>query len=111
MPRYSSKPCPVGRYSGRWPRCHLPRQRLAYPTRPSAVAKVVSFRGSPPTADGPRTPPVHAEPARPERIGRRPVSMAARDGVHTWKAEYHCVKRTPLAASRSMLGVTVVGCP
>ena len=51
---------------------------------------VVSFMGSPPAASELNTPPVQEAPAQPERMGIRPVSMAAREGEQTWKALYHC---------------------
>jgi hypothetical protein len=35
----------------------------------------------------------------PDRTGSRPVSIAARDGVHTWKPEYQFWNTNPSAAS------------
>jgi hypothetical protein len=51
---------------------------------------VVSLVGRPPAASELNTPPCQEAPAQPERIGIRPVSMAAREGEQTWKALYHC---------------------
>jgi hypothetical protein len=75
------------------------------------VAKVISLVGRPPTGLFEKTPPSQLAPHVPERTQSRPVSIAARDGLHMWKPEYHAVKRTPPFASASMFGVCVVGWP
>lgn len=49
---------------------------------------VVSFSGKPEAAVDGKTPPVQLAPAQPDRIGSRPVIIAAREGEHTWKPEY-----------------------
>jgi len=46
----------------------------------------------------------------PERIGRRPVRIAARLGVH-WFSTLTFVSRTPSAPSESMRGVGVSAIP
>ena len=56
---------------------------VRYPAGLSAAAIVVSFAGSPPMASATNTPC-----SQPERMGRRPVIMAAREGEQRWKAEY-----------------------
>jgi hypothetical protein len=72
-----------------------------YPSGFSRSANVVSFNGSPPTdsaentilrpCDGPGALGAYTalgEPT-PERIGRRPVNIAALEGEQTWNPLYH----------------------
>jgi hypothetical protein len=64
--------------------CHLPIAIVRYPAPcRSASAIVVSLAGSPPTASARKTPGT-----QPDRIGRRPVIIAARDGEQMWNPEY-----------------------
>ena len=92
------------------PRCHFPIAAVVYPTVLSAVANVVSLVGRPPTGLFEKTPPSPV-PHVPERMQRRPVSMAAREGEQMWNPLYHAVKRTPPLARLSRCGEVMVGWP
>ena len=81
----------------------LPIAMVRYPAGLSAAAIVVSFAGSPPMASATNTPC-----SQPERMGRRPVIMAAREGEQRWKAEYQVWKTRPSLASCEMWGVRIV---
>jgi hypothetical protein len=72
---------------------HLPTAPHMYPAALRLSAIVVSFKGSPPTASEEKTPLLTAPPMNPipDRTLWRPVIIAARDGLHTWNAEYHDV--------------------
>lgn len=72
---------------------------VRYPAGTSISAIVVSLSGSPPVDEGPKFD------TTPVRSPSRPVSSAARLGVHTEAPAWKSVKRNPEPASLSRFGV------
>src|SRR5262249_51147118 len=98
MPYHSSKPRLVGSRDSALPRCHLPQIPVAYPCAERSCASVTSQSVSP---SG--TPPLGTLWV-PDRIGKRPVMSAERDGVH-WASTLKFRSRMPSLASLSIRGV------
>ena len=82
---------------------------LARDTRESGTAIVTSLAGNPPLESGNNTR--RFADIIPLRIGRRPVSNAARDGAQYGTGTLKSVANTPSAAKRSMAGVSYSVCP
>src|SRR4051812_32557075 len=98
MPYHSSNPWYVGNRSSALPRCHLPHIPVAYPCADNNFAMVVSHSVNP---SG--TPPIGTSYV-PERMEKRPVISADREGVHC-ASTLKLSSRVPSLASLSMRGV------